>query len=110
MNINTKHFGAIDIIEENILTFPEGLPGFENEKSFILFHEMDSIKGKRIVSMHECDFEDLVELGPFGHCKTVYIPLCDLCRNRRLLNVGKMKQFTGSDSYINGVNSTNIPK
>lgn len=36
MNIQTKFLGVIDIEEENIVTFPEGIPGFEEYKKFIL--------------------------------------------------------------------------
>lgn len=36
MQINTKYFGQIEIKEENILTFPKGLPAFEDLRKFIL--------------------------------------------------------------------------
>ena len=36
MQLNTKHFGLIDIGEDKIIQFPEGLPGFENVKRFAL--------------------------------------------------------------------------
>ncbi len=36
MQIETKYFGMVDIDENAIVDFPEGLPGFENEKRFIL--------------------------------------------------------------------------
>lgn len=36
MNIQTKFLGAIDIEERNILTFPEGIPGFEEYNKFII--------------------------------------------------------------------------
>ncbi|MEN8907332.1 MAG: flagellar assembly protein FliW [Clostridiales bacterium] len=38
MNLNTKHFGEIEIDEKGILDFPEGLPGFENLKRFIVLN------------------------------------------------------------------------
>lgn len=61
--------------------------------------KMDTRKGVRICIPHECDFEDLVEYGPNGYCKTVYVPLCDDCRKRSTTwNVGKINQFTGNDS------------
>ncbi|WP_182199664.1 flagellar assembly protein FliW [Paraliobacillus salinarum] len=36
MNIQTKYHGQIDIENDNILTFPQGIPGFVNEKKFVL--------------------------------------------------------------------------
>lgn len=36
MLLNTKHFGQIEIDEKGIIDFPEGLPGFEDVKKFVL--------------------------------------------------------------------------
>ncbi len=36
MLLDTKHFGQLEIDEEGIVDFPEGLPGFEDVKRFIL--------------------------------------------------------------------------
>jgi len=36
MNIQTAYFGEVEIDPTNILTFQFGLPGFENEKEYIL--------------------------------------------------------------------------
>lgn len=36
MNIQTKFLGEVDIQEQSIITFPEGIPGFQEEKQFIL--------------------------------------------------------------------------
>jgi flagellar assembly factor FliW len=38
MELKTKHFGIIDIDENNIIDFPEGLPGFEKVKRFVLLN------------------------------------------------------------------------
>ncbi|UFT98546.1 flagellar assembly protein FliW [Radiobacillus kanasensis] len=53
MKIITKFFGEITIKEEDILTFPHGLPGFSEEKAFVLlpiennpiFQVLQSTKG-----------------------------------------------------------------
>jgi flagellar assembly factor FliW len=45
MQIQTTRFGAIDIDEAHILTFPDGLPGFESRRRFVLLphaHRGDS--------------------------------------------------------------------
>jgi flagellar assembly factor FliW len=36
MKIETSRFGVIDVQEEDILEFPDGLPGFDEEKRFVL--------------------------------------------------------------------------
>jgi len=36
MKLNTKHFGEIEINEENIISFPEGIPAFENVKRYVM--------------------------------------------------------------------------
>jgi len=36
MILNTRHFGEIVVREEDIITFEEGLPGFEDEKKFVI--------------------------------------------------------------------------
>ncbi|WP_299094861.1 flagellar assembly protein FliW [uncultured Metabacillus sp.] len=36
MKITTKYHGAIDIAEKDILHFQNGLPGFSDEKTFVL--------------------------------------------------------------------------
>lgn len=39
MLINTKHFGEVDIDEANILEFPEGIFGFQDEKRYVILYE-----------------------------------------------------------------------
>lgn len=41
MKLNTKNFGMIDIAEEGIIDFHEGLPGFESVKKYILLDSND---------------------------------------------------------------------
>jgi len=36
MKVNTKHFGEIEVEEDRIIVFEEGLPGFPDDKNFIL--------------------------------------------------------------------------
>lgn len=36
MNIETKFLGEVSIDEQTIITFEEGIPGFPNEKRFVL--------------------------------------------------------------------------
>lgn len=36
MQLNTRHFGTIEIDEKGIIDFPEGIPGFETTRKFVL--------------------------------------------------------------------------
>src|SRR5690349_11290502 len=36
MNISSQRFGALEIGEEQVLQFPDGLVGFPNEREFVL--------------------------------------------------------------------------
>ena len=42
MKLDTKHFGEIEIGEEKIISFPEGIPGFEDQKRFVIINNHDS--------------------------------------------------------------------
>jgi len=41
MKLNTKNFGQLDIHEEQIISFPEGIPGFEEERQFVIVNNED---------------------------------------------------------------------
>ena len=41
MQIDTYLFGKIDVVDDALITFPDGLPGFESCKRFALVHEKD---------------------------------------------------------------------
>lgn len=41
MKIQTKHFGEIVICDETIITFPQGLPGFEEFHNFAIIKNTD---------------------------------------------------------------------
>ena len=41
MKLSTRHFGEIDIEENKIIEFSEGIPGFQNLNQFVLLGEQD---------------------------------------------------------------------
>ncbi|MFZ5986029.1 MAG: flagellar assembly protein FliW [Bacillota bacterium] len=41
MLLNTKHFGEIEIEKDKILTFKDGIPGFEQVKKFVVLYSGD---------------------------------------------------------------------
>ncbi|NLV89651.1 MAG: flagellar assembly protein FliW [Tissierellia bacterium] len=53
MKVKTRDFGEIEVPEENIILFQDGIPGFDKEKEFIIilnedednpFHHLQSVK------------------------------------------------------------------
>lgn len=57
MKVKTRDFGEIEVPEENIIFFQEGIPGFEEEKEFIIilnedvdnpFHHLQSVKNPNL--------------------------------------------------------------
>ncbi|UZQ85473.1 flagellar assembly protein FliW [Thermoclostridium stercorarium] len=42
MQLNTKHFGVIEVDEKEILYFPSGIPGFENVRKFVLLERQEA--------------------------------------------------------------------
>lgn len=53
MHLETKNFGALEVKEENIIRFPEGIPGFEGQTRYVFiqnpeesvpFHWLQSVE------------------------------------------------------------------
>lgn len=42
MKVQTRNFGEIEIDEEKVITFKEGIPGFEELRKFILMEDEES--------------------------------------------------------------------
>jgi flagellar assembly factor FliW len=42
MKLETRNFGEIEILEEDIIDFKDGLPGFPKDRRFVLLSEDDS--------------------------------------------------------------------
>lgn len=49
IKLNTR-FGELNISASQIITFPEGLPGFESNKRWTLFHELNN-KGEPVAGV-----------------------------------------------------------
>ncbi|MGE5328917.1 MAG: flagellar assembly protein FliW [Deltaproteobacteria bacterium] len=41
MVLKTKHFGNVEINEEDIIAFEKGMPGFESNKRFVILHKIE---------------------------------------------------------------------
>lgn len=42
MQLNTKHFGIIEVDEKETLYFPSGIPGFEDVKKYVLLGKQET--------------------------------------------------------------------
>ena len=65
MQIDTARFGTLGVDDDKIITFPKGLPGFEDERRFFL---MDHAGSSKIKWLHSVDNPGLalVVADPFG--------------------------------------------
>lgn len=64
MKLYSKHHGIIEYQEEEVITFPKGLPGFEDLKKFILF----TVEENNVFSMlHSIENTEigLIVVSPF---------------------------------------------
>jgi flagellar assembly factor FliW len=55
MKWNNRQFGEFEYLPEHVLTFPEGLIGFEQYKKFILINDEDSQPFLWLVSLEDAD-------------------------------------------------------
>lgn len=68
MKFKTKHHGIREFNEEDVITFPKGLPGLEKNKKFILF----SLEENDLFHvLHSIEHEDLglLVISPFSSFK-----------------------------------------
>lgn len=67
MEIQTAHFGVVEIDENKILTFENGLPGLEDNRKFALISDEDS---KPISWLQSLDYKEisLPVMDPFTVC------------------------------------------
>ncbi|HHV96236.1 MAG TPA: flagellar assembly protein FliW [Clostridiaceae bacterium] len=84
MLLNTRHFGEIEIDEENIIYFDEGIPGFNHVKKFVLIgsenleeRQEDENEVKKKANNDSCDensCDDEEALSPFKWLQCVDDP------------------------------------
>ena len=90
MKIQTKYFGEIDYTEDELLVFPKGLFGFENEHSFLLlpFSEEGTLFSLQSVKSPDLAF---TLMHPFSLCPD-YAPVLQEDELKRL-NVEKSEDL-----------------
>ncbi|MFV0341934.1 MAG: flagellar assembly protein FliW [Anaerocolumna sp.] len=79
MLVKTKHFGEIDIEDDKIIDFPNGIMGFENCKKYTLLYDVSDDKDKFSISwlqsLEEPGFA-LPVVNPY-HVKPDYNPIVE---------------------------------
>ena len=64
MKWNNIQFGEMEYDEKHVLSFPDGLIGFEENRRFLIVHDVDSEPFRWLVSLEEGDLSfPLVELS-----------------------------------------------
>lgn len=59
MVVNTKLFGGVELEEEKILTFEQGLIGFENLKKFAIIYDLENESNKKVSWLQSLDAPEL---------------------------------------------------
>ena len=76
MNIETKYLGEVKISEEQIISFPNGLLGFENSKEFILLDVPNNPYFKFLQDIHNSYISFLL-INPWDFFKDYDVELND---------------------------------
>lgn len=58
MKVNTRIFGEVDVAEEKMLTFDNGIIGLENMKKFVLLYDSEKGEGDTITWLQSLDDAD----------------------------------------------------
>src|SRR5699024_3169390 len=77
MQIKTKYFGEIEVKEEEVLHFPNGIPGFVEEKDFVLLNFEENGLFQVLQSTKEAD-PAFVVVDPFLFEKDYQLELDDI--------------------------------
>lgn len=74
MKLNTKYFGEIDYTEEDCISFPAGIFGFEDERSFLLLPFHGSENTLLCLQSVQTPALAFVAVDPFTLCPGGYEP------------------------------------
>ncbi len=59
MLIKTKHFGEVDLTDDKILTFDNGILGFEDHKQYTILYDSSSEERPAVSWLQCCDIPEL---------------------------------------------------
>lgn len=81
MRIETKYFGVVEMKEEDIIRFPQGIPGFLDEKDFVLLNFEESGLFQVLQSIHQQN-PAFVVIDPFLFVEDYQFKLDDATINQ----------------------------
>lgn len=78
MKINTKNFGQIEVDDEKLIEFPNGIMGFENMKTFTLIFDAQKSDRKNVMWLQSLDEEGFAMpmVDPLAVCES-YDPVVE---------------------------------
>ena len=90
MLVKTRYFGEVDLDDDKILTFEEGLIGFEDLKRFTLLYNNETEENSSIIWLQSVDEASMAlpVINPF-HIMTDYNPIVE---DEMLLPLGELKE------------------
>lgn len=91
MKIKTKFFGEIDVDENNIINFVEGIPGFEDFKSFIVL-DIDEKNSLKCLQSTESKDVCLILISPWDYFYDYEIELSD--KEQKELEIKKQEDVS----------------
>jgi flagellar assembly factor FliW len=106
VNINTKFFGEINIEDECIINFPEGIPGFEQFKSYIIL-DIENNTNMRCLQSIDNSSICLVIINPWDVCSNYEFELTDTeinqlsIKNESDINVYNVITIRGDKVTVN---------
>lgn len=88
MKIKTKFYGEVEVAAEEIIHFPAGLPGFEEDKEYIYLQHGDSVFG----CLQSCQQTEVafIVLSPFTICPDYDFELTT--ENQAELKISKLEE------------------
>lgn len=89
MLVKTRYFGEVDLDDDKILTFEEGLIGFEDLKRFTLLYNNETEANSSIIWLQSVEEVSMAlpVINPF-HIMTDYNPIVE---DEMLLSLGELK-------------------
>ncbi len=83
MKLNTRLFGPIDYEESDIITFPKGLPSFEDEHAFLLLPIAESEESLLCLQSVETPALSFILMNPFS-LDPSYTPVLQVSERKAL--------------------------
>lgn len=105
--IETKQLGKVEYLEENIITFNSGLPGFEDEKQFIICQNDDNSPFAYLQSVNNTNLSFII-VNPFNFFSDYQFELDDNTKEELAINNIEEVATWGILSIVNDLKRASI--